>query len=194
MSQRSQRLVLVAHCCLNQNAKAGGLARDPGMILEILAVLHAHRLGVIQLPCPEMAVAGVRRWWQTKRQYDIPNFRHYCRAQAAAIADQLVDYSANGYRLVALLGIDGSPSCGIRTCGTDCDAGGPFHIPAPAPPRYERGILMEELLAEIAARGLPEPPAFGLPLEEDVPLSAVAAGLEAFLQAVLLEDATTSPR
>ena len=70
---------------------------------------------------------------ETKRQYDIPSFRHYCRAQAAAIVDQLVDYSANGYRLVALLGIDGSPSCGIRTCGTDCDAGGPFHIPAPLP-------------------------------------------------------------
>jgi predicted secreted protein len=190
MSQRSHRLVLVAHCCLNQNAKAGGLAREPGMILDILAVLHAHRLGVIQLPCPEMATAGARRWWQTKRQYDIPSFRHYCRAQAVAIVDQLIDYSANGYLLVALLGIDGSPSCGIRTCGTDCDAGGPFHIPAPAPPRYERGILIEELLAEITARGLPEPPTFGLPLEEDVALSAVAASLDTFLRTVQPGDAT----
>jgi predicted secreted protein len=185
MSRRSKQLVLVAHCYLNQNAKAGGLAREPAMLLPLLEVLDAYRLGVMQLPCPEMARAGVRRWWQTKRQYDIPSFRGYCREQAIAVVDQVADYCQNDYRLVAILGVDGSPTCGITYCGSDCDAGGAFHIPAPSPRRMEKGILMEELLAECAARRLPAPATIGLAIEEDVPLPELAAELRSRLAALL---------
>ncbi|MGQ9586065.1 MAG: CD3072 family TudS-related putative desulfidase [Anaerolineae bacterium] len=193
MPNRSKRLVLVAHCHLNQNAKVGGLAKEPGLLLPVLEVLHAHRLGVIQLPCPETAIAGTRRWWQTKRQYDIPSFRRYCRQQAVAIVDQLVDYYRNGHTLVAIVGVEGSPTCGITTCGTDADLGGPPHIPKESSPRYEKGLLMEELLDEIASRGLPIPPAIGLHTEGDIPLEATAAELDAFLKAQSQEKGNAPP-
>lgn len=182
MPNRSRRLVLLAHCYLNQNAKVAGLAREPGMVLPILQVLHAHGLGVIQLPCPEMVMAGIKRWWQTKRLYDFPGYRRYCREEAAAIVDQLVDYHHNGYETVALVGVDGSPTCGISFCGTDANMGGPPHIPQKSPLRYEKGILMEELIGEIASRGLPVPPAIGLQIEGVDPITSIAAQLETFLQ------------
>jgi len=183
MPRRSKRLVLVAHCHLNQNAKVGGLASEPAFNLPVLEVLHAHDLGIVQLPCPETAMAGVRRWWQTKRQYDFPSFRRYCREQATAIVDQLVDYQQNGYAVVAILGVDGSPTCGVSTCGSDADLGGPPHIPEKSPPRHEKGILIEELLDEIASRGMAVPPALGLRTEAEVPIEKVVAELEAFLAA-----------
>jgi predicted secreted protein len=188
MPNRSRRLVLLAHCYLNQNAKVAGLAREPGMVLPILQVLHAHALGVIQLPCPEMVMAGINRWWQTKRLYDFPSYRRYCREQAVAIVDQLVDYYHNGYETVALLGVDGSPTCGISFCGTDADMGGPPHMPKGSPLRYEKGILMEELINEIASRELPMPLAIGLQIEGDDSIENIAAQLEALLEAVASSD------
>ena len=186
MPHRSKKVVLLAHCVLNQNAKVDGLAKEPGLALPIVTVLFSHRLGVIQLPCPEIAMAGVRRWWQTKRQYDIPSFRRYCREQAVAVVDQMEDYHQNGYEIVAILGVDGSPTCGISFCGTDADLGGPPHIPDQSPPLEQKGILMEELTAEIVHRGLPEPRAIGLEIEGDRSMDDVAAELDRFLNTQVL--------
>jgi hypothetical protein len=59
--------------------------------------------------------------------------------------------------------------------------GGPPHIPDPSPPLEEKGILMEELTAEINHRGLPEPRVFGLGIEGDRSTEDVAAELDRFL-------------
>jgi predicted secreted protein len=59
--RRSKRVVLVAHCVLNQNVKLDACAHYPGAIEELAAELVRRGLGIVQLPCPELACLGLDR-------------------------------------------------------------------------------------------------------------------------------------
>jgi predicted secreted protein len=65
-----ERLALLSHRLANQNAKVGGYAACPGIVAPVLAVLREAGYAIQQMPCPEMAFLGARRWWQGLRQLD----------------------------------------------------------------------------------------------------------------------------
>jgi len=52
--KRSGKIALIAHCILNQNSRASGLAERSSVITEILKFLVQNEIGVIQMPCPEL--------------------------------------------------------------------------------------------------------------------------------------------
>ena len=58
---RSRRGVFRAHCLLNQNAISDGTAEVPAAHLEILRTVLDARVGVVQLPCPELCCMGLDR-------------------------------------------------------------------------------------------------------------------------------------
>jgi len=117
---RGNKIILLAHCLLNVNAKVGGLARYPGVHQELVSSLIQKGYGLIQLPCPEIGYFGIRRWGQVVDQMDIPAYRRHCRDLLRPIVDQIDDYSQNGYELFAVIGVDKSPSCGVnKTCSSD---------------------------------------------------------------------------
>ena len=58
---RSKKVIFVAHCMLNQNARHGGSADFPAMMKPLLGALEAKDIGIIQLPCPELIVLGLGR-------------------------------------------------------------------------------------------------------------------------------------
>ena len=58
---RSRRVVFLAHCLLNQNAISDGTAEVPAAHLEILRTVLDARVGVVQLPCPELCCLGLDR-------------------------------------------------------------------------------------------------------------------------------------
>lgn len=58
---RSKKIVLVAHCILNQNSISDGTADYPGSISEIVEFLFRSNVGIIQMPCPEMLCLGLNR-------------------------------------------------------------------------------------------------------------------------------------
>ena len=68
---RSRRVAFVAHCLVNQNAKVQEFARSPGVVPGVVERLRTHGYRIQQLPCPEMAFAGVNRWWQGRELYDL---------------------------------------------------------------------------------------------------------------------------
>lgn len=114
---RAKKLVLISHCLLNVNAKVEGLANYLGVQEELIGYLLKKGFGIIQLPCPEVGWGGVRRWGQTREQLDTPFFRDHCQRIFKPILQQIIDYKNNGYYLAALIGINGSPSCGVNiTC------------------------------------------------------------------------------
>lgn len=45
--RRSRKIVVVAHCILNQNSRVRGIAYYVGMINEIVDVIRKHEVGVI---------------------------------------------------------------------------------------------------------------------------------------------------
>ena len=115
--ERSRRIVLVAHCILNQNARAQGLAKHPGA--HPLAMALAERgYGLVQLPCPELAAAGASRGRRPAEEYDTTEYRTRSAESAAPFAEQVEEYLSAGYEVAAVVGVDGSPSCGVTLTST----------------------------------------------------------------------------
>jgi predicted secreted protein len=134
---RSRRVVLVAHCVLNQNAKLGGCARYPGAMREVAELLVRDGVGLVQLPCPELACMGLDRGagrrrasvaaedTRIARRLSEERPRWILRDLVEAAVRQVEDYRAHGFEVVGFVGIDGSPSCGVETSWTDRASPGP---------------------------------------------------------------------
>jgi len=121
--KRSGRIAIVAHCILNQNSRVLGLAERPSMITEIVGFFLLGKIGILQMPCPELTYAGVLRQPQTKDQYNTIMFRGHCRKIAKEIVDQIQDYAKCGINTEIIIGVDGSPSCGVNETskGSTCE-------------------------------------------------------------------------
>src|SRR5207248_946779 len=79
-------------CLLNQNAKVCEGAHYRGLVSPVVEALRSRGYLLQQLPCPELAFAGVRRWWAVYEQYDTPAYRAHCRRLAQAIAPLIEQY------------------------------------------------------------------------------------------------------
>ncbi|HEY0186429.1 MAG TPA: hypothetical protein VGC67_02985 [Cellulomonas sp.] len=167
MTPGARRVAFVAHCFLNQNAKVAEFARCPGVVLPVVSALRESGYELAQLPCPEMAYLGVGRWWQSREMYDTPGYREHCRTLAAPVLAQVRAYRAEGYEVV-LVGLDGSPSSGVRLTGSRQDwggrpegaaRGGSNRIPG-------RGIWIQELMRLFDEAGEPWPRATGIAMDD----------------------------
>ncbi len=119
MMKRKKSIVLLCHCLLNCNSKIAGISDYEGAQKDILKYFIDKGYGIMQLPCPEITMYGVKRWGHVKEQFDTPYFRKHCKTIFLPILEQLKDYEKNGYKIKALIGVDGSPSCGInKTCSS----------------------------------------------------------------------------
>jgi len=112
--KRSTKVAVVAHCILNQNSRVLSIAKRSSIITEIMESLIRHDIGIVQMPCPELSYAGMSRAAQSKDQYDTPMFRKHCRKIARETADQIQEYAKCGIKTKLVIGIDGSPSCGVN--------------------------------------------------------------------------------
>ena len=108
---------MVAHCVLNQSSRALGLAGESGAMADIVNVLVQNEAGIIQMPCPELAFAGVLRKPRTKEQYDNIAYRQHCKKLAEEAIKQAQEYEKHGIRLRLVVGISKSPSCGVSRPG-----------------------------------------------------------------------------
>lgn len=150
---RGMKVVFVSHCVLNQNSVVRELATRSGMLSEIVRVLDRLGLGIVQLPCPETGYCGLKRWWQTKEQYDSVGFRRYCRRLAEEAADLAAEFEGNGIKVVAVIGIRGSPSCGVKETTVGWTGGNPARAGECRRTRG-MGVFMEEVRRAFEERGL----------------------------------------
>ncbi len=113
-----KRIILVSHCVLNRCSKVERtLPKERADTLKLVEHLMKEDIGIIQLPCPEMYMYGIKRWGHVKSQFDTKFFRDHSISMLTPIINQLTDYQKNGYEIVGVVGINGSPSCGVsRVC------------------------------------------------------------------------------
>lgn len=130
--RRSKQVIFLAHCLLNENTRYLGGACTGGCVRAVVDPCVAHGIGIVQLPCPEQEVWGgvLKRWllwcyglkrsWLYRvhpillplaRVYTYLRYRHI----ATRIAHQIQDYQDSGFTVIAVVGVDGSPSCGVHT-------------------------------------------------------------------------------
>ncbi|MFH2063939.1 MAG: hypothetical protein ABIK15_01920 [Pseudomonadota bacterium] len=129
--QRSGQVIFLAHCILNENTRYLGGACRPACVQEIINQCINHNLGMIQLPCPEQqAWGGVLKRWLLPA-YGMKNTLLFAlrwlllplmivytkmiyRRMAQHTARQIFDYHRSGFGVRGIIGINGSPSCGVN--------------------------------------------------------------------------------
>lgn len=115
--RRARRIAVVAHCLLNANARARGLAHWD--TAHPVAVALADRgIGLVQLPCPEVLHQGVDRDPAPIEAYDTADFRRLCTSLAEETLRLVEGYVQDGYEVEMVVGVEGSPSCGVTAVGS----------------------------------------------------------------------------
>lgn len=170
VNERIRKITAVCHCVLNPASKVlcrneQESRRESIMRNAALGYLHDNEVGVLQLPCPEFTLYGPLRWGFVREQADNVFFRAHCRRILEPVVEQLCEYAAHPelFEVLGVVGIDGSPSCGInKTCSGDW-FGEPFagnneqRELAPAREMQGSGVFMEELIGLLNQRGLTLP-------------------------------------
>lgn len=129
---RSKKVIFVSHCILNENTRYLGGAFTQGVLTGLVTHIAKTGYGIVQMQCPEQAAWGgvLKRYiWfslysevrfiQWFKRLCFPIFvsytRYTYRKLARRVAREMADYQASGYEVVGVVGIDGSPSCGVNT-------------------------------------------------------------------------------
>lgn len=112
---RSRKILIVCHCVLNSNAKVLPLATCEGVYHNVIEEYTKKGFGLLQLPCPETGYLGLNRWGMTREQYNHHNFRSYCHEILQPTLHQIKAFNVAGYEIAGVIGMDGSPNCGVDT-------------------------------------------------------------------------------
>ena len=130
---RSGSVIFLSHCLLNQHTRYPGGAGRAGCVSEIVDTCLAAGYGMVQLPCPEQqAWGGVTKplllwtlalaerfpWLFRVRRALVPLIWAYTRLRYRSLArrsaHEMKEYVRSGHRVVGIVGVDGSPSCGVH--------------------------------------------------------------------------------
>jgi predicted secreted protein len=158
-----RKVAFVSHCLLDQNAKVGEYALFRGVVQPIIDLLKEKGCEIQQLPCPELTYMGVNRWWQTKDQYDTPGYRRHSTFISSLSVELIRKYIDDGYQIL-IIGIDGSPSCGVRLTGRNPNWGGRPALLKGDHMTQEMGVFMEQLESELV-RNNANTKLFGIPMD-----------------------------
>ncbi|MFQ6009782.1 MAG: CD3072 family TudS-related putative desulfidase [Candidatus Aenigmatarchaeota archaeon] len=131
---RSKKVIFVSHCILNQNARAIGREKAAGAIRELVELLSEAGVGIVQIPCPQMEFGNraIGRKAREKNTLDTKKYRDSCKKLSSHILKQIESYLGKNYRVVGVLGVEFSPSCGVHQISN-----GSRHVPG-------KGIFFEE--------------------------------------------------
>jgi len=144
--KREKKIIVVSHCLLNCNSKVEGLSVFNGAH-DVVRRITNEGYGIIQLPCPEMIMYGIKRWGHVKNQFDTPFFRSQCRSLLTPYIQQFKDYMENGYSIDSIIAVNYSPSCGYdktcisRQCGGNSNETGEYNVEI----ANEKGVFIEIL-------------------------------------------------
>lgn len=125
---RGKRIVLLAHCCLDQNAVLPKWERAEGAY-PFTELLLQRGIGIVQLPCPETLALGVTRPPLSYNDYNTAAHRLLCEQLCDIPLRMIHAHMTAGTAVLGIIGIQDSPNCGIYD---------------------KRGVFMEILLEKLA--------------------------------------------
>ena len=142
---RSYRFVVVIDCILNQNSRDSGAAKFAAMNWSVLALCEKYQVGMVQMPCPEIAFLGFQRnrppGTSIREALDTPAGRTSCRKLSIELihrVEQLIQQEA--HFLAVIGGNPESPGCAVHFETNDS--------------ALHSGVLMSELKDELDKRNI----------------------------------------
>ncbi len=126
-----QKIVFVAHCVLNTASKVV-MDESEDMLIESMArknfllKMIEKDVQIVQLPCPEFTAYGSNRWGHVSNQFDNVFFKNHCEKLLHNPICEIQEYMQNyeKFKVIGIVGIDGSPSCGVSLTCTSSEWGG----------------------------------------------------------------------
>lgn len=114
-----KKILIVSHCLLNNGAKLKSneseLKSEDDLRKKMLGMAIEKDIQILQLPCPEYTLYGPRRWGHVKNQFENPFFKRHCKNILSPVIDEIEGYynEKELFEILAIVGVDGSPSCGV---------------------------------------------------------------------------------
>ncbi|MCS7120575.1 MAG: hypothetical protein RMJ07_04165 [Nitrososphaerota archaeon] len=147
-------VLVLAHCLLNYGTRWWQYEpsnENRGPCPEIVRFLVKHRVGAIQLPCPEYSFCGNPRPPRTKDEYErTPSFSSHCKDLAVGTARYLKAMArakdGSELKILAIVGVEHSPTCAVKST--------PRIINGLKVYVEEKGLFMDLLEKELIALGL----------------------------------------
>ena len=155
---RSQKVVLIAHCLLNQNSISDGTAVYPAAFKDMIQMFLDADVGIVQMPCPELCCLGLDRGnirgadspvvvenTRIRREMQKTDTYEKLTSLADYVMLQLLEYRKYGFKILGIIGANRSPNCGVETtsnCDQETDG---------------MGLFMEILNRRLAAENLSIP-------------------------------------
>ncbi len=161
MSKKDKKIILIAQCLVNPYCRVHILGQNFDLSRELVDFLMEKRVGIIQYPCPETTAMGLGRNPQGRQQYDNIFFRNHCKELLNIPMLMVREFVKNGYRLVAFIGLENSPTCAVRwgrhkTNKYQAESPNPVDKPDPNEPVL-KGIMAEILSDELDKSGIKIP-------------------------------------
>ncbi len=117
MDNRSTKFVLVPFCLMAQAYQAQGIVKYEwkASIKPFMELLIENNINIIQMPCAEATYNNsLIREPKGIKKYDTKEFNEHCEILATQVATQIENICKNGYEILAILGIEQSPSCCVN--------------------------------------------------------------------------------
>ena len=112
--------ILVPYCLLAPGFQANAhIETKHGWNTEFIRILTENEIDIISYSCVEASFDSVSKGLlRTKHgvgYYEsLPNFLEYCKSAADVETKKIMDMISGGYQIVAILGIEHSPSCAVN--------------------------------------------------------------------------------
>jgi uncharacterized protein YbbK (DUF523 family) len=161
--ERSKRVIFVSHCLLNENTCYLGGAFRPGGVDELVDGFQQEGMGICQMHCPEQ-----RAWGGALKRsllpmygsrgtllYRLPLFIWHTKWAYRRLAKEAVrdieGYVRSGFEVVGIVGVGGSPSCGVWST---LDLRRSLEVVAGCPlATLDRRVMNEEVVAACLSEG-----------------------------------------
>lgn len=146
MSNRSKKFVFVPFCLLAQAYQAQGIVKYEwkGTIKPIVKSLVDNDINIIQMPCAEAEFNNsLIREPKGISKYNNNDFNKHCKDLAKTTAEQIKNILKNGYEVLAVMGIEQSPSCCVNYIYTNKGM------------QNRMGLFMQKLFDEVQEYNIP---------------------------------------
>ena len=117
MSNRSKKFVFIPFCLIAQAYQAQGIVKYEwkASIKPIVQLLLDNDINIVQMPCAESTFNdSLIREPKGIKKYDTIDFNKHCEKLSEDVAKQIKTICQNGYKVIAILGIEQSPSCCVN--------------------------------------------------------------------------------
>lgn len=146
MSNRSKKFVFVPFCLLAQAYQAEGIVKYEwkSSIKPFVELLIDNDINIIQMPCAESTFNNsLIRKPKGLSSYDTKEFNEHTKSLAHEVANQIKSIISSGYEVLAILGIEQSPSCCVNYIYTNNGT------------EKRKGLFMQKMYEEVSDLNIP---------------------------------------